>query len=98
MDKSVTNGQLAYLDVVAMGTDERTYLVDEILFNDVPVDTPTIDDALVQRDGVLRFVMKGEKAAGTEMRGFVRPPSISYLETPGPQATVKLPESQGNEV
>jgi putative alpha-1,2-mannosidase len=52
---------MAYLDIVALGTSEHDYLVDEVLINDVPVDTPTIDDALVQRDGVLRFVMKGEK-------------------------------------
>jgi putative alpha-1,2-mannosidase len=52
---------MAYLDIVALGTSEHDYLVDEVLINDVPLDTPTIDDALVQRDGVLRFVMKGEK-------------------------------------
>jgi putative alpha-1,2-mannosidase len=61
-DKTATSaGQMAYLDIVALGTSEHDYLVDEVLINDVPLDTPTIDDALVQRDGVLRFVMKGEK-------------------------------------
>lgn len=51
----------SYFDVVALGTTKSNTKVKEIrLNNDVLVNMNTINDKLLQNDGVLRFVMEGE--------------------------------------
>jgi hypothetical protein len=50
-----------YLDIIALGTGPEAVYVDQVTMNDKPVPGATIDDPALQRDGVLRFVMRGEQ-------------------------------------
>ena len=54
------SGGHRYLDIIAAGTGPSVLYVDKVMFNDTLVTGPTVDDAWLQQDGVLRFVMRGE--------------------------------------
>lgn len=55
-----------YLDIVAVGTSATAVTVDTVLYNNKVISDPTIDDKLLQQDGVLRFVMTGEKNSNND--------------------------------
>lgn len=50
-----------YLDIIALGTGPGSVYVDQVTLNNQPVGGATVDDASLQQDAVLRFIMRGEE-------------------------------------
>jgi predicted alpha-1,2-mannosidase len=55
---------IAVLDIVALGTGEKVTHVEQVLMDDAEVAGSFMEDAPLQKGGVLRFVMEGEKVNG----------------------------------
>lgn len=55
-----------YLDIIAIGTRPDIVYVDRVTINGTVVSGSTINDALLQQDGVLRFQMRGESAMNAD--------------------------------
>ncbi len=49
-----------YLDIFALGTGPNSIYVDQVTLNSQPVSL-TVDDPSLQKDGILRFIMRGEE-------------------------------------
>lgn len=68
-----------YLDIVCKGTRPDVVLVDKVLYNDKEITGATIDDALLQRDAVLRFLMVGEESPSSPIEPFDHSLSTAQL-------------------
>jgi len=71
------------LDIISAGVKESVCEVAKVLLNDTEIAGVTVEDALLQRDGVLRFVMAGEEVAGENLnlnREEFREKSVLELE------------------
>ena len=78
--KSHSTGQ--FLDIVALGTSERSIHVNKVTINDQPVaNMATISDMLLQQDGVLRFYFDGEDTS-TPFNRDTKGPTLPLLLLP----------------